>query len=486
MIASGLDDAGQHGKSLTMMRRSSPLPLVLTLIAGMGGLFLTLAAFWPGLMTWDSVRQYDQALSGEFDDWHPPAMEWLWRLLVPIHQGPLLMFLLQVALLWAGVGLLAFWAWRERRPWLAFGLTLCSLMPAVLAIMGAVVKDCLMAGAIMAACGILALVGKARRPYLGWRALGIALLVAASTLRFNAFMASVPIGFALVPPAWRNHWLKGGAALVVVTLLMAAALPVANRLLKPEKSGVELSLVIFDLGGITYHSGVDAFPPLDRVAHPVEVNRRCYTPIKWDSYSWWVDPICPIEFYGIQDWFADNKVNPELFWIKAILSHPIAYAEHRWTHYSIATRFLVHQESEPAGQIEDAPNPWHYKVSDNWARRLINRYALLFSHTPVEWPIVWIGLAIGALIAAPALPSAWLVAPLAVSGAFYGLGYFPVSVASELRYHLWTMLAAALANAILIADVSGGARLSRRHALLAYAPAILITLLAILWRVMPA
>ena len=121
MIASGLDDAGQHGKSLTMMRRSSPLPLVLTLIAGMGGLFLTLAAFWPGLMTWDSVRQYDQALSGEFDDWHPPAMEWLWRLLVPIHQGPLLMFLLQVALLWVGVALLAFWAWRERRPWLAFG-----------------------------------------------------------------------------------------------------------------------------------------------------------------------------------------------------------------------------------------------------------------------------------------------------------------------------------------------------------------------------
>ena len=24
-------------------------------------------SYWPGIMTWDSIRQYDQALSGEFD-----------------------------------------------------------------------------------------------------------------------------------------------------------------------------------------------------------------------------------------------------------------------------------------------------------------------------------------------------------------------------------------------------------------------------------
>ena len=42
-------------------------------------------AYAPGLMTWDSIRQYGQALSGDFDDWHPPAMEWLWRQLLPIR-----------------------------------------------------------------------------------------------------------------------------------------------------------------------------------------------------------------------------------------------------------------------------------------------------------------------------------------------------------------------------------------------------------------
>ncbi|MFX6118535.1 hypothetical protein ABTE85_19965, partial [Acinetobacter baumannii] len=63
------------------------LPLALTILIGGAGLLLTLAAFSPGIMTWDSIRQYDQALSGKFDDWHPPAMEGLWRVLVPIHQG---------------------------------------------------------------------------------------------------------------------------------------------------------------------------------------------------------------------------------------------------------------------------------------------------------------------------------------------------------------------------------------------------------------
>ncbi|MFX6040316.1 hypothetical protein ABTE96_20325, partial [Acinetobacter baumannii] len=90
-----------------------------------------------------------------------------------------------------------------------------------------------------------------------------------------------------------------------------------------------------------------------------------------------------------------------------------------------------------AGQVPDAPNPWHYQVSDNWARRLINDYAWAFSHTPVEWPIGWIGLALGALGIGSALPHARIIVPLALSSALYGLGYAAVSVASELRYHLW-------------------------------------------------
>ena len=50
------------------------IPIACAVIVAAG---LTAVAYRPGLMTWDAVRQYDQALSGQFDDWHPPAMEWL-------------------------------------------------------------------------------------------------------------------------------------------------------------------------------------------------------------------------------------------------------------------------------------------------------------------------------------------------------------------------------------------------------------------------
>jgi hypothetical protein len=437
-------------------------------------------------MTWDAVRQYEQALAGKYDDWHPPAMAWLWRHLIPIHQGPLPMLIIQLGLFWSGMAMLCWWARRAERPWLGVTLIGCALMPISLALMGAVLKDCLMTGALMAACGIMALTSTQPDGRPGLRILGIALLVAASTLRFNAFMATVPIGLALLPAAWRATWPRFALATAALSLLMMAAVPLSNRLLHAEKTGVELSLVIFDLGGITRYSSVDAFPPLDNVAHPVAVNRVCYLPVKWDSYSWWYIRDCPIEFYGIQDWFADNKVNPELYWIKAILAHPVAYAEHRLVHFNIATRFLVHDESEVAGQIQDAPNTWGYKIPRNALTRAIETGTAALSHTPLEWPIVFIALAIGAMGLAPALPSGRLILPFAASSFLYGMGYLLVSVASEIRYHLWTMLAAAFATAIVVADLAGGARVSPRHAAFSYAPFALVMVLAILWRLLPA
>src|ERR1700712_5395836 len=119
-----------------------------------GALLLTAmvqaAAFWPGIMTWDAVRQYGEALSGHYDDWHPPAMDWLWRQLIVLHGGPMPMLVLQMGTFWAGtVGLVA-WALRQDRRGLAVALTLGALLPIPLALMGAVLKDCLMAGALVA------------------------------------------------------------------------------------------------------------------------------------------------------------------------------------------------------------------------------------------------------------------------------------------------------------------------------------------------
>lgn len=443
---------------------------------------LQAAAYWPGIMTWDAVRQYGQALSGEFDDWHPPAMEWLWRQLLAVHSGPAPMLVVQLALYWGGYALLAGQALRRGRTGLAVGLALCALLPVPLALIGAVLKDCLMAGTLITATGLLAW----RRDDRGWalRIPAILLLLCAATLRFNAFLACLPLMVALLPVGWRDTRLRLMVTSALAGAVLIAAMPVANRLLKAQPSGVELSLVIFDLGGITYHSGVDAFPA-QPVADPVVVNRGCYSPVKWDPYSWWVAAPCRIGFDSVKLAFEASGQSPYLFLARAVLRHPIAYAEHRLAHFNINSRFLVQDEIERPVTDQSAPNDWDYRITPNPAQRLIDRAALLSAHTPLGWPIWWMALALGVLVIAPNLPSRQILIPVALSALLYGLGYAVFSVAAELRYHLWTMAGTAIAAILSAGDLAEGSTVPRARLTLALAPALLVAVLCAGSRLLP-
>ena len=66
-----------------------------------------IAAFRWGVITPDSVVQYGQALSGQYDDWHPPITAWLWRQLLRFGTGGAPFLLLDVALYWGAIGLIA-------------------------------------------------------------------------------------------------------------------------------------------------------------------------------------------------------------------------------------------------------------------------------------------------------------------------------------------------------------------------------------------
>ncbi|MDO7843061.1 hypothetical protein [Sphingomonas immobilis] len=417
---------------------------------------IQLAAYWPGIVYWDAVRQYGQALSGDFDDWHPPVMGWVWRRFASVWLGPAPMLLLQLGLYWAGFALLVARAGRSR---LALAIALCALLPFSLATMGSVLKDCLMAGALLSAAGLLAW-GRGR-----W--LAVALLLFAATLRFNALFAALPLLVVALPPAWRAMRLRFAGCVIAATIVLGLAMPLANRAIGAKPSGVALSLVIFDLGGITEHSGVDAFPPLP-IANPVAVNHACYAPVRWDRYAWWVDEPCPIQFAAIRDAFAARHESPYLFWLRAIAAHPLAYAEHRLAHTNVNLRFLVRDEIERPVQPQSAPNPWGYAISKNGFEPAIDAAAVWSAGTPLGWPICWLALALGALL----LHAKGIAQALAISALLYGGTYLIFSVAPDLRYHLWTMIAAALAF------VMAAASASPRRIALALLPALAVATLA--------
>ncbi|WP_404713949.1 hypothetical protein [Sphingomonas sp. MMS24-J13] len=436
-------------------------------------------AYWPGLMTWDAINQYGQATEGVFDDWHPPIMAWIWRQFIAIKPGPASMYLLQLGLYWLGYALIV--AGAVRRGWnkAAIVTVAVALMPFPLALMGSVLKDCLMQGALLTATGLFIWSG----PERGWgvRITGIALLVFAGMLRFNAFLATLPLVVAFLPAAFRRTPLRMVGAAIVSLAVLVAAMPVANRLIGADKSDVELSLVIFDMAGITKHTGIDMFPPIG-VPNIVGVNAACYHPDKWDYYSTWAPEPCPITFKRIDEVMDQTGAKPYPTLVRAIVAHPIAYAEHRLGHFNINSRFLVHDEVQ--GPVPERPteNEWHFDVTPNAALTAITKGAEGSIHSPLGWPIFWMALAGGLLAIGWSMPSAWLTIPMAMSTLFYGLGYLPFSVSSELRYNLWTITGTAIAAGFVIADYGAGATVPRSRLIAALAPAVIVGMLCTIWR----
>lgn len=438
-----------------------------------------IALFWPGIMVWDAIRQYGQALSGHYDDWHPPAMNWLWRQLLAFGNGPAPMLVVQAALYWGGLGLMAVDAARRRQAGLAIAILAVALLPVSLVLVGTILKDSLMAGALLLATGLIGWHGGGA----GWRRIAAAmLLLAAATLRFNAVPACLPLVLALIPHGWTRGAARWSACAVVSTALLFAAMPLANRLLHAEKSGVELSLVIYDLGGITRFSGQDAFPPLP-VADTVAVNAACYTPESWDIYAWWGPAPCPIGFANVRAAFAAQHLSPTGWWAKAALHHPIAYAAHRLNHFNDNSRLLVDERALHHLSRQSDPNDWGFVVPPDGLRDRLGALADASLWTPLGWPLVSIALAFAVLILLPTAV-ATMARPLAWSALLYGLSYLPLSVATEVRYHFWTITAGALAAAYALALPEVRNRLKTRYSLPALTPLAIVLAVASLYRLL--
>jgi hypothetical protein len=164
-----------------------------------------LGLFWPGVALYDTVAQYRQVVSGQFDDWHPPIMARLWRV----------MLVLQMALYWGGLGLLASALTRTGKTGCGVAVLGIGAMPLFLGWQGTVLKDAQMLGAMLAAVGVVSWWRLRALRVPGWAWLLVAVLMGYATLvRANAVFATVALIVMLVGP--RDWWARGVVALVGV------------------------------------------------------------------------------------------------------------------------------------------------------------------------------------------------------------------------------------------------------------------------------
>jgi hypothetical protein len=416
------------------------------------GLAIVAVSYWPGVMIDDARWQYQQSVDNSYEDWHPPLMAWIWRRLMFIQPGPGPMLLLQLALYWAGIALMVYWANKRGRPRLGFTLALAGWIPATFALSGTVTKDFLMAAALTSATGLLLAKDVFNRRWvrntLG--AISVALIFFAAALRLNAVVACVPLLLAALPRRLVSTKPRIALSSLIGAMMLLVIGPAINATLDAEHTDVDLSLIIFDLGGITEHSGVDAFPNLG-VRNPVAVNHRCYDPTQWDSYSTWAQTPCLLGFERFQNAKDDDEFDPVTVWLTAIARHPLAYAEHRLQHFNLSAAFLVASGPDFTAWSQSVDNPWGYKVRPNAVIASVTGVTDAAARTPIGWPIFWMSVAFATLVVGLLIRSQPVPIALAASSFLYGFSYVVLSVAVGMRYYVWTIIGAALA-ALLMGD----------------------------------
>jgi hypothetical protein len=404
--------------------------------------------FWPGISTYDTVFQYRQLTTNNIDDWHAPVMARVWQLLVPIGDGTGPLFALQMLLYGVGFALLIGSLVRAGRPWTAFAVGSIAISPLLLGWQIIVMKDEQMLGALIAAFGIVAAYRLSGRQVPAFAVLIAALLLTYATLlRGNAVFATVPFALLLLPrpESWAFRSL---VAIVGMAALLVFLPPVGRVLFDARPSPRMKTQPLFDLAGMAARTPSEPWPftPTERGQI---VSRNCHHPFFWDPLGG--RGPCADATARVRAW-STREISIAL--ARKAAHHPLAYAEHRVAHWNMTQRLWV-----PSGLISaEPPSKTHPNdlgllgppigVTKPW-----QRLAGMQAATPLGWPIVW------TVMAFVLLPVAFrrrdnvgsLALALLGSAAILELSFLVVSIASELRYHLWPMTATAVA-VLLLAD----------------------------------
>jgi hypothetical protein len=423
------------------MARLTPYAIV----AAAWALFVAYA--WPGIMTWDSINQLTQARTGNYGNWHPPLMAWMWSLLDGIVAGPALMLVLQTALF--AIGLYALFR-RYYAPRTAAIVAACVfLFPPVFAPLSGIWKDALMAGLLL--CGAAGLASPGRRAHAAaWLAFGIA-----GALRHNAPLLIVPLTAMIAPyapawPVWRRRALGAGLGIAAC----AAGIVVDRALTRIEEYPFANMIALADTAGV-----ITAAPPLDDAEVRTMLEGIQVAPVTGLQQR--IRELNPARI-GCEITLADKRVFEWITtapqadawvaaWRSAIADHPGAYLAFRWRVFrgalgltgSRAPPFVTVLDENPTylGYVGESRDPPAWREAIARALKWIGR-AIIF------WPLLYLVLGIGLLVILWRDP---LQRGLLAGAIAYELALFFLSPGGhEYRYSHWLIVCTVIAAVVRV------------------------------------
>lgn len=413
------------------------------------GFALSLAAFYPGYMSVDAQWVHKAAV-GNLGDWQSPVMSVLWHAIDPIAPGSMSMFLLMLLLYWSGFGLVAVTIARMSG-WLGIATVLLAFTPPAFFFAGLIWRDILFADIWLFAAA-LTYATAARPTTIQWPAQTAAMILVAVgvLLRPNAIIAA-PFLAAYVWWPTAFHW-KRVAVILIPGIVAGYALihTVYYVALDARRLYPLHSVLVFDLGGITYFSGENRFPVTFTPEQTAMLfTGKCYDPDRWDRY-WHIAP-CDFVMQRLESTSDPIFGTPRLVdaWRDAVLTNPRAYLKHR---LNFMATFLsrdvllipVLDLNEPSRQVH-ATNPL---------------FMAMIGVQNVLQPLWLLSLGFWLVVAIIVCAFAWPLRTTPAgafafgatgSGIVYVLSFLPFGVAADFRYGYWCVLASLTGAVVVLA-----------------------------------
>lgn len=300
--------------------------------------FLSLAVFlgifFPGKMSPDSETMYRHALAHSYSDHHPPLISFAWHYLNFLVPGTALMFLINMALLWGGLYILAFNIFKGAR--IAYFIILIPYFPQVSVYGAWIWKDVIFTYGYV----LLALYLSDRtinnKPIKGFHIpIFFTILTYSTAVKFQAqfILPILLVFFFQVLLTNKNIKFKKLLSLlssIITSLALIFSIEQINSYLVNQKgNGSHYSwqyVKIYDLTGMSLLS--------NKILLPKTLLKHDQVTLKDMEKKWdllWEPLICDTDSPLVSA--KNNKEREELLntWWDAVLKHPFTYLQHRLT-----------------------------------------------------------------------------------------------------------------------------------------------------------
>ena len=407
------------------------------------GLIFSFWLFAPGVMTFDTQDQYNQAVSGQYHDWYPPFLAWAWSKLNLVAAGPQNMLLVQLILFWAALyTFVALFTGRARYLFL-----LLPAFPWVINYLGLVLKDSLMAFCWLLAIGLLANAERSGR----WRLLlvgaAICMTLLGILMRLNALPAALPLLFYAVYVARSTGGRLSAAAIsmAMAAAMVGGAVVFASHVAHATKTYPQVYVMYDDLHALSLASGRNLYQGIMPVAD--ESIAVC------KDVTLGVVQCYPGNLYLLRDKYSDLAQ----LWRSSILKYPFAFAAHKLRAF---WALLAPSKPGSAWLYNLGAGPEDEEYEPAWMKAM--RSPVDFA--PVLYmPLLWLFFGISLLTYAVRQHIGKLrpvTITLLTSAVLYMLTYLPATVATDFRYVYWSVLATTAAFFIAMLEHLEQRRLS--------------------------